>query len=106
MYLEVLDYFVGVDLFIVNIGGGDLEEEWDYILEWLCVYSKILEYYEVGKLIFGLYIVCNIFCDWDLWLFIFGGKWVLGVSGYFERFYVVFEFMLEVVDYLILCGVE
>lgn len=79
-YPEALDHLAGADLLIVNTGGGDPEEEWDYIPEWSRAHSKILEHHDAGKPILGLHTACNTFCDWDLWSSILGGKWVLGVS--------------------------
>ena len=105
-YPEALDHLAGADLLIVNTGGGDPEEEWDYIPEWSRAHSKILEHHEAGKPILGLHTACNTFCDWDLWPSILGGKWVLGVSGHPERSYAVFEPMPEAADHPILRGVE
>lgn len=105
-YPEALDHLAGADLLIVNTGGGDPEEEWDYIPEWSRAHSKILEHHEAGKPILGLHTACNTFCDWDLWSSILGGKWVLGVSGHPERSYAVFEPMQEAADHPILRGVE
>lgn len=103
---EALDSLAEADLLIVNTGGGDPEEGWDFIPEWSRAHSKILDHVEAGKPVLGLHTAANTFCDWDLWPSILGGKWVPGVSGHPERSYAVFEPMPDAADHPALRGVD
>ncbi|AZZ40151.1 ThuA domain-containing protein [Acidipropionibacterium jensenii] len=103
---EALDTLPDADLLVVNTGGGDPEEGWDYIPAWSRAHAKILDHWESGKPILGLHTAANTFCDWELWPTILGGKWVPGVSGHPERSYAVFEPMPGAEGHPALRGVD
>lgn len=103
---SALDGLDDVDLLVVNTGGGDPEEGWDYIPEWTRAHGRILDFHESGRPILGLHTASNTFCDWELWPEILGGRWVLGQSGHPERSYAVFEPMPEALDHPVTRGID
>lgn len=103
---DALDGLDPDDLLVVNTGGGDPEEGWDYIPEWSRAHARILAHHEAGGPILGLHTAANTFCDWDLWPAVLGGRWVPGVSGHPERSYAVLEPMPEARDHPVMRGLD
>ena len=81
----------GVDLLIVNSGGGDPKAPPTFDAAWQPSFDAISAYAAAGFPILGVHSSAMAFPEWRAWADIIGTAWVPGTSGHPEASLAVFE---------------
>lgn len=81
----------GVDLLIVNSGGGDPNDPPTYDAAWQPSFDAIAAYAAAGRPILAIHNAAIAFPEWDVWADIIGTGWTRGTSGHPEASLAVFE---------------
>ncbi len=81
----------GVDVLVVNSGGGDPDVPPQRVAEWEPVYQAIDRFVAVGGPLLGVHSAANAFPEWPGWAEIIGTNWTRGVSGHPDASVSVFE---------------
>lgn len=81
----------GVDLLIVNSGGGDPDAPITYDPAWQPSFDAIAAYAAAGSPILAVHSAAKAFPEWPGWADIVGTGWIQGTSGHPEISLAVFE---------------
>ncbi len=96
----------GVDLLIVNSGGGDPETPPTYDAAWQPVYDAVAAHAASGGAILAVHNSAVAFPEWAGWAEIVGTGWERGVSGHPEISLAVFEADPSAADHPVFDGVD
>lgn len=103
---EAIADLSGVDLLVVNAGGGmDPRNPLPTPPQWADAYGRLGQWLDTQPLL-AVHTGINAFRDWDRWADLCGGLWLPGVSGHPERSLAVFEPMPGQADHPILEGLD
>ncbi|MGA4507802.1 ThuA domain-containing protein [Propionibacteriaceae bacterium G1746] len=103
---EVLASLDGVDLLIVNAGGGGPDAVVPDPADWADAYAAAEAWHGTGGAILAVHTGLNSFTGWGAWPQIIGGRWVRGTSGHPERSVAVFEPAAGADQHPILVGLD
>lgn len=81
----------GVDLLIVNSGGGDPDAPIAYDPAWQASFDAVAAYAAAGSPILAVHNAAKAFPEWPAWADIVGTGWTPGTSGHPEASLAVFE---------------
>ncbi|HEX7397438.1 MAG TPA: ThuA domain-containing protein [Propionibacteriaceae bacterium] len=81
----------GVDLLIVNSGGGDPDTPIAYDPAWQASFDAVAAYAAAGSPILAVHNAAKAFPEWPAWADIVGTGWIQGTSGHPEISLAVFE---------------
>lgn len=96
----------GVDLLVVNSGGGDPEAPPTYDPDWQPSYDALDAYASAGGAILAVHNAAVAFPEWPGWQTIVGTGWERGVSGHPDISLAVFEADPTAVGHPVLDGFE
>lgn len=86
--LRALD---GVDLVVVNTGGGGPGEPAPALAQWGAGWESFEAWHRTGGAVLGVHTAANSFPGWERWPELLGGRWVRGTSDHPEISVAVFE---------------
>lgn len=81
----------GVDVCVINTGGGDPAAPPTKNEEWERAFQSLADFQASGGAILGVHTAANTFPDWPKWPTLLGGRWVRGVSSHPPLGEAVFE---------------
>ena len=81
----------GVDLLVVNSGGGMPDQPPQADSVWQPVYQAVASYVSDGGRVLAVHTATNAFPEWPGWAEIIGGHWVRGESGHPRHSLAVFQ---------------
>lgn len=70
----------GVDLVVVNAGGGDPAVEVVRTPEWDAAHASLAAFMHAGGPVLGVHTATNTFPEWPEWPGLLGGRWIRGTS--------------------------
>jgi hypothetical protein len=88
---DALADLTGVDLLIVNSGGGGPDNPITYDAAWQPSFDSVAAYAASGSAILAVHSSANGFPEWPAWGDIIGTRWIPGTSGHPEISLAVFE---------------
>ncbi len=101
---EALADLSGVDLLIVNSGGGDPEQPIPSDPAWQASFDAISAHVAAGGALLAVHNAAIAFPEWSGWPDIIGASWVRGTSGHPEISLGVFEADPSAVDHPVFSG--
>lgn len=96
----------GVDLLIVNSGGGDPDQPIAYDPAWQPAFDAISAHVASGGALLAVHNAAIAFPEWAAWADIIGASWIRGTSGHPESSYAVFEADRSAVDHPVFTGLS
>lgn len=94
----------GVDVLVVNAGGGDPSQPPQAEDAWAAAHASVGRFVADGKGVVGVHTAANTFPDWPQWPAILGGAWVRGTSWHPERSIATFEAVPGMAGHPLLAG--
>ncbi len=94
----------GVDLLIVNSGGGDPERPITYDPAWQASFDAVAAHLAAGGALLAVHNAATGFPEWPGWADIIGAGWTRGTSGHPEISLAVFEADPSAVDHPVFSG--
>jgi hypothetical protein len=103
---EALADLAGVDLLIVNSGGGDPEHPITYDPAWQPSFDAVAAHVAAGGALLAVHSSAAGFPEWPGWADIIGTSWTRGTSGHPEISLAVFEADPSAVDHPVFSGLS
>lgn len=94
----------GVDVLVVNTGGGDPASPPTPDAAWQRDFEHLQGHVDAGRPVLALHAAANTFPDWEQWPEILGGRWVRGTSTHPELSHAVFEACPEQASHPVFAG--
>lgn len=96
----------GVDVVVVNSGGGDPDAPPAPDAAWAQAHAALGRFVSDGGGLLGVHTAANTFSDWPAWPSVLGGRWVRGESWHPERSLATFEAVPGTANHPLLAGID
>lgn len=103
---DAFDDLSGVDVVVINSGGGDPDDRPRPDPQWDAAQAKLAAYLKAGGKLLGTHTAATAFYGWDEWAELFGGAWVRGTSHHPQRSYALFVATPAFADHPLFAGIQ